>query len=50
MIGDNMNQVFIRKICVELTPRHVLRNKKRASAGPKGWFLSALKDDCLAAR
>jgi len=27
-----------------LTPRHVLRDKKKASAGPKGQLLSALKD------
>ena len=31
--------------CAELTPRRVLRDKKRASAGPKGQFLSALKDE-----
>ena len=30
---------------MELTPRQVLRDKKRASAGPKGQILSALKDD-----
>ncbi len=30
---------------LELTPRQVLWDKKRASAGPKGQFLSALKDD-----
>ena len=29
----------------ELTPRRVLWDKKRASAGPKGQFLSALKDE-----
>ncbi len=28
----------------ELTPRRVLRDKKRASARPKGQFLSVLKD------
>ena len=30
--------------CPELTPHRILRDKKRASAGPKGQFLSALKD------
>ena len=29
----------------ELTPRRVLWDKKRASAEPKGEFLSALKDE-----
>ena len=31
----------------ELTPRRVLWGEKRASAGPKGKLLSALKDDFL---
>ena len=30
--------------CPGITPRRILRDKKRASAGPKGQFLSALKD------
>ena len=29
----------------ELTPRRVLWDKKRASAGPKGQILSALMDE-----
>ena len=31
----------------ELTPRRVLWGEKRASAGPKGKLLSALKDEFL---
>ena len=36
---------FMRMNKASVTPRHVLRDKKRASAGPKGQFLSALNDE-----
>ena len=42
---NNFSFMQVKIKSSELTPRRVLRDKRRASAGPKGQFLSALKDE-----
>jgi hypothetical protein len=47
-VDGSYNSALFRALIVfppTVTPRRVLWDKKRASAGPKGQFLNALKDE-----